>query len=259
MKDRIHIAPNYFFDPTHPITISLIGAGGNGSLMLARLARMDHALCQTGHPGLHVRAFDGDIVEPMNIGRQLFTPHDLGQNKVVNALTKINQAFGLQWEGIPMNAMTFGDDIKSNIIVTCVDNAKYRTALSLALQYPHKGSEYRTMFYWMDIGNSRDTGQFVLGSLFEEERKLDDGSMECVGKLKTITDLFPNLEKHDTESQQGRGCAYADRLMEQSLYINDVLAAHASDCLFRLLSHRQLSVHGGFVNLKSGTVNPIKV
>ncbi len=33
---------------------------------------------------------------------------------------------------------------------------------------------------------------------------------------------------------------------------------HASDCLFRL-SYRQLSVHVGFVNLKIGTVNPIKV
>ena len=97
------------------------------------------------------------------------------------------------------------------------------------------------------------------GSSFSEDRKLDDGSLECISRLKKITDLFPNLEDHDTESQQGRGCAYADRLMEQSLYINDVLVAHASDCLFRLLSHRQLSVHGGFVNLKSGMVNPIKV
>jgi PRTRC genetic system ThiF family protein len=195
----------------------------------------------------------------MNIGRQLFTPHDLGENKAVNSLTKINRAFGLQWEGIPMEAMTFGDDLMSNIIVTCVDNAKYRTALSETLRHPHIGPEYSTMFYWLDIGNSRDTGQFVLGSLFEENRKVDDGAIEPVGKLRTITDLFPDLEQHDSPARQGRGCAYADRLMEQSLFINDVLVAHASDCLFRLLSHRQLSVHGGFVNLKTGTVNPIKV
>tara|TARA_R110002050_G_scaffold271612_3_gene415112 strand:- start:2098 stop:2877 length:780 start_codon:yes stop_codon:yes gene_type:complete len=259
MKNRIHIAPNYFFNPTHPITISLIGIGGTGSLMLARLARMDYALRQTGHSGLHVKAFDQDIVEPMNIGRQLFTPHDLGENKVVNSLTKINNAFGLQWEGIPLNAMAHGEDIKSNIIITCVDNAKYRLALSKALQYPYQGSEYETMFYWMDIGNSRNTGQFILGSLFEQEGKLESEFFEPVHKLKSIVDLFPNLKEHDTEKLQGMGCAYADKLKEQSLFINDVLVAHAADCLFRLLLNKETLVHGGFVNLENGMVNPIKV
>ena len=259
MKNRIHIAPNYFFNPTHPITISLIGVGGTGSLLLARLARIDYALRQTGHPGLHVKAFDQDIVEPINIGRQLFSPSDLGTNKAVCSLTKINNAFGLQWEGIPLNAMAVGEDIKSNIIITCVDNSEYRLALSNALKYPYEGYEYKTIFYWMDLGNSRNTGQFILGSLFEEDRKLESEFIEPVQKLITIIDLFPNLEEHDTEILQGNGCAYVDKLMEQSLFINDVLVAHASDCLFKLLLNRELSIHGGFVNLEKGMVNPIKV
>lgn len=259
MKNRTHIAPNYFFNPTHPITISLIGVGGTGSLLLARLARIDYALRQTGHPGLNVKAFDNDVVEPMNIGRQLFSPSDLGENKAVCSLTKINNAFGLQWEGIPLNAMAVGEDIKSNIIITCVDNSKYRLELSKTLQYPHEGSEYRKMFYWMDIGNSRNTGQFILGSLFKEDRKLESEFINPVQKLKTIIDLFANLEEHDTEIIQGKGCAYTDKLKEQSLFINDVLSAHASDCLFRLLLNKELSIHGGFVNLETGLVNPIKV
>lgn len=259
MKSRVHVAPNYFFDPTHPITISLIGVGGSGSLMLARLARMDYALRQTGHPGLHIRAFDQDVVEPMNIGRQLFCPSDLGENKVLNSLTKINNAFGLQWDGIPMNAMPYGEDVRSNIIITCVDNTEYRKELSKALAFPHIGSDYRTIFYWMDLGNSRDTGQFILGSLFEEQQKLESEFVDPVHKLKTIIDLFPNLEQYDTEDLQGRGCAYSDKLMEQSLFINDVLVAHAANCLFRLLYSKEISVHGGFVNLKNGIVNPIMV
>jgi len=151
MKNRVHIAPNYFFNPTHPITISLIGVGGTGSLLLARLARLDYALQQLGHPGIYVKAFDADVVEPMNIGRQLFTPIDIGQNKVLCSLTKINNAFGLQWEGIPVDATSLGNDIHSNIIISCVDNSQYRMDLAKSLQNPYKGADYKTMYYWLDI------------------------------------------------------------------------------------------------------------
>ncbi|ASV32339.1 MULTISPECIES: PRTRC system ThiF family protein [Maribacter] len=259
MKTRIHFAPNYFYNPTHPITIALIGVGGTGSLMLARLARMDFALRQIGHPGLHIIAYDSDVVENNNVGRQLYALSDVGEYKVVNAVNKVNIAFGLQWEGIPMDAIPNGEDIRANIIITCVDNARFRTLLSKSLGFPFKGSEYQSMFYWLDIGNSRDSGQFVLGTLFEEERKTEREDFEMVDKLKNIIDFFPDLDAHDTPNLQGRGCAYSDKLNEQSLFINDVLVAHAADCLFRLLYHKQIQKHGAFVNLESGRVNPILV
>ncbi|SNZ01442.1 PRTRC system ThiF family protein [Flagellimonas pacifica] len=259
MKTRIHFAPNYFYNPTHPLTIALIGVGGTGSLMLARLARIDHALRQTGHPGLHVTAYDSDRVEANNVGRQLYTRSDIGEYKVVNAVGKVNMAFGLQWEGIPMDAIPDGEDIRANIIISCVDNARFRMLLSRSLEFPHRGSEYRTMFYWMDIGNSRDTGQFVLGTLFDGERKMEREDFEMVDTLKNIVDFFPDLDAHDTPTLQGAGCAYSDKLNEQSLFINDVLVAHASDCLFRLLYHKQIQKHGAFVNLESGRVNSIGV
>tara|TARA_R110001583_G_scaffold9203_4_gene43656 strand:+ start:27208 stop:27987 length:780 start_codon:yes stop_codon:yes gene_type:complete len=259
MKTRIHFAPNYFYNPTHPITIALIGVGGTGSLMLARLARMDFALRQTGHPGLHVIAYDSDFVETNNVGRQLYTLSDVGEYKVLHAVNKVNMAFGLQWEGIPMDAIPDGEDIRANIIITCVDNALFRTLLARSVKYPYQGSEYQTMFYWLDIGNSRDTGQFVLGTLFNEERNMEREDFEMVDRLRNIVDFFPDLDAHDTSVLQGKGCAYSDKLNEQSLFINDVLVAHASDCLFRLLYHKQIQKHGAFVNLESGRVNSILV
>jgi len=259
MKNRVHIAPNYFFNPTHPITISLIGLGGTGSLLLARLARIDYALRYIGHSGLHVRAFDKDIVEPMNIGRQLFTPNDIGANKAVCAMTKINQTFGLLWEGIPFHASPYGNDIHSNIVITCVDNAKFRTELSKSINDAYRGSEYETMFYWLDIGNSRNTGQFVLGSLFNEERNFKEVEFEPIQSLKSITDFYTNLNEQDNTTQQGEGCSYIEKLNEQSLFINDVLVTHASDCIMRLLMNKEVSIQGGFVNLESGVVNPINV
>lgn len=259
MKPRIHFAPNYFYNPTHPITIVLIGVGGTGSLMLARLARIDYALRQIGHPGLHVIAYDSDRVENNNVGRQLYAPNDVAEYKAVIAVNKVNMAFGLQWEGILMDALPDGEDIRANVIVTCVDNARFRTLLSKSLKLPFKGREYQTMYYWLDIGNSRDSGQFVLGTLFDEERKMEREDFEMVDKLKNIIDFYPDLDAHDTPTLQGAGCAYADKLQEQSLFINDVLVAHASDCLFRLLYHKQIQKHGAFVNLESGRVNSISV
>lgn len=259
MKTRIHFAPNYFYDPTHPITIALIGVGGTGSLMLARLARIDYALRQIGHPGLHVFAYDSDRVEANNVGRQLFVLSDVGEYKVVNSVNKVNIAFGLLWEGIPMDARPDNEDIQANIIISCVDNARFRTELARSLEFPHQGSDYRTMYYWMDIGNNRDKGQFVLGTLFDEQREMKAVDLEMVPTLRNIIDFFPDLESHDKEEFQGRGCAYADKLLDQSLFINDVLVAHAADCLFRLLFHKQIQKHGAFVNLKSGRVSPILV
>ncbi len=257
MKPRIHFAPNYFYNPTHPITVALIGVGGTGSLMLARLARIDYALRETGHPGLHVIAYDSDMVEANNVGRQLYTVYDVGEYKV--AVNKVNMAFGLQWQGIPMDASPDGEDIRANIIISCVDNARFRVQLAKSFQYPYQSSEYQTMFYWLDMGNSRDSGQFVLGTLFDEERKIERKDFEMVDRLKNITVFFPDLEAYDTPSLQGLGCAYSDKLNEQSLFINDVVVAHASDCLFRLLYHKQIKKHGAFVNLESGKVNSILV
>jgi PRTRC genetic system ThiF family protein len=259
MKTRIHFAPNYFYNPTHPITVALIGVGGTGSLMLARLARIDYALRQVGHPGLHVIAYDSDKVEPNNVGRQLYTLSDIGEYKVVNAVCKVNMAFGLQWQGIPMDALTEGEDVRANIIITCVDNARFRVQLAQSIQHSNKSSDYANRYYWLDLGNSRNTGQFVLGTLFDEERKMEREDFEMVDKLKNIIDFFPDLDAHDTPNLQGAGCAYSDKLQEQSLFINDVLVAHASDCLFRLLYHKQIQKHGAFVNLESGRVNSIVV
>ncbi|TCN55420.1 hypothetical protein [Flavobacterium circumlabens] len=40
----IHCTDNYLINPTNPINLNLIGAGGTGSRMLPELARMNHSL-----------------------------------------------------------------------------------------------------------------------------------------------------------------------------------------------------------------------
>lgn len=94
---KIHFTDRYLLNPRHPVTVFVIGAGGTGSQVITNLARMSMALQALGHPGLHVTVFDPDTVSQANIGRQLFSETELGLNKAVSLVTRINRFFGYAW------------------------------------------------------------------------------------------------------------------------------------------------------------------
>ena len=174
----IHYTDNYLINPTHPVTINLIGCGGTGSQVLTSLARMNQALVNLGHMGFLVRVFDGDEVTQANIGRQMFSPSDIGQNKATVLVSRVNRFFGLDWESCPQRYGSENFDKKSkqlgaNILITCVDTAKSRIEIA-NLQNEHwlfyeksNVNPYSVPFYWLDFGNSKHTGQVVLGTLKE--------------------------------------------------------------------------------------------
>lgn len=130
---RVHYIDNYLVNPQHPVTVNLIGAGGTGSQVLTCLARLDAALRGLGHPGLFVTLYDPDIVTEANIGRQLFGPSDLGQNKAQCLVTRINNFFGNDWKAQPDIYPTVLKDARrdnlANITITCTDNIKSRIDL----------------------------------------------------------------------------------------------------------------------------------
>lgn len=97
---RVHYTDSYLINPQHPVTVNLIGAGGTGSQVLTCLARLDITLRGLGHPGLFVTLYDPDIVTESNIGRQLFSPSDMGLNKAQCLITRINNFFGNDWKGL---------------------------------------------------------------------------------------------------------------------------------------------------------------
>lgn len=98
---KIHFTDRYLLNPRHPVTVFVIGAGGTGSQVITNLARMNMALQALGHPGLHVTVFDPDTVSQANIGRQLFSETELGLNKAVSLVTRINRFFGYAWTAEP--------------------------------------------------------------------------------------------------------------------------------------------------------------
>ncbi|MFC2692688.1 MAG: hypothetical protein ACFN23_04810, partial [Capnocytophaga gingivalis] len=59
-------------NPTNPIKVHLIGAGGTSSQVATALARINHALVALGHAGLSVTLWDNNLVSPANLSRPLF-------------------------------------------------------------------------------------------------------------------------------------------------------------------------------------------
>ena len=154
---RVHYIDNYLINPQHPVTVNLIGAGGTGSQVLTCLARLDTALRGLGHPGLFITVYDSDIVTEANIGRQLFSPSDIGLNKAQCLVTRINNFFGNDWKAIPDIYPTIMKDTRrenlANITITCTDNIKSRLDLWNILKAVPI-SEYRsheTPLYWMGL------------------------------------------------------------------------------------------------------------
>lgn len=261
MKNKIHFAPKYFNNPTHPITITLIGVGGTGSFILTRLARIDYALRQLNHPGLFVVAFDNDKVEKYNVGRQNFGINDVGENKAMALINKINSNYGTYWKAMKENyTLNLKNPLTSNIFISCVDNAKFRNNFNkwfIKLKANTYLAEYKTPYYWLDLGNARKKAQFVLGSLKIEQPKSE--RFDVINKLDTIIQKFGDLLKFDTIEIQGNGCSYNAKLEEQSLFINDAISVSASDLIFELIHKKYINKHGAFLNMDNFKSNPILV
>lgn len=253
---RVHYSNPYLLNPGHRVSIDVIGIGGTGSQVITGLARMNHALQILGHAGLFVRAWDDDLVEVHNVGRQLFSPADIGQNKANVLITRINRAFGTEWLSVPQryNPEVHGT---SNILITCIDTAKGRVDISRELQKKlPKCEPFDLPMYWMDLGNLQASGQVCLGTIRPVPQPKSDA--EVVGQLPNVVKRFPEIRKIKDEDT-GPSCSLAEALGKQDLFINSIMAQFGCNLLWKLIREGKVAVAGCFVNLESLIVNPIKI
>lgn len=254
MKKK-HIIPSYLLNPTHPVTVALIGCGGTGSQVLTCLGRISHSLQQLGHPGFHVFIYDADIVTEANIGRQLFTKDDLGLNKAIVLTTRLNRFFGTSWEAIP-EYYAKKAAVGANITISCVDTAKARLTISDVLKVlekkNRKGEPYLYPYYWLDFGNTTNSGQIVLGTISELEQPKSK-KYQTIRKLPMVTERF-NLLSVD-EADSGPSCSLAEALKKQNLFINSSLAQLGSDILWRIFSEGMVDSAGLYLNLENYNMN----
>lgn len=254
---KIHYAANDLLNPSHPVTVNLIGCGGTGSQVLTCLARINHSLMALGHPGIRVHAYDHDEITSANIGRQLFSQSDIGMNKANILITRINRFFGTDWSAIPYR---YGDRDYSNanICISCVDSIASRKKIAKVNRNQERVRrvDIEGQYYWLDFGNSRTTGQVILGTLRDIEQP-KTGEYEVVKSLKVVTELF-DLSKVN-EKDSGPSCSLAEALRKQDLFINSTLAQLGCALLWKLLSTGSIDYQGLYLNLDTMKVNPIKI
>lgn len=254
---KVHYTDNYLLNPRHQLTVTLVGAGGTGSQMLQSLARIDYALYKLGHPGLNVRVYDNDIVTEANVGRQLFSPCDVGLNKADVLVTRVNAFFGLEWQS-ESKFFNIKEDRGCNILITCVDNIKTRIKIGKEIGKKAKIEGYDEIkkFYWLDFGNQVDRGQVVLGTIGDIEQPKNTAD-ETVAHLKTVYEMFDLREIKDEDS--GPSCSLAEALRKQDLFINSTLCQLGSALLWKLFSNGKISYNGVYLNLSTMTSAPIKL
>ena len=273
----IHKLPPDFAN--HQIRIAVAGAGGNGSQVLSGLARLHLALRALGHHGLDVCVFDPDLVTPANIGRQLFSPSDLGQPKAIVLVNRINLFFGLQWQAVPSlyKPKQRRPVPRADILIGCVDTAAARRELAK--------SNFR---YWLDLGNTATTGQVILGTrqcrpfaeILEEDLMRGRPESERPGanaqanvmakrmkkrdyldprRPKLVTEIFPELLNRKLKEDNTPSCSLAEALERQDLFINQSVATFALQLLWQFIRNGGLDIHGYFINLETGRVTPLPI
>lgn len=258
-----HYTPSSLLNPTHPVTVLLAGCGGNGAQILAGLARMHVALQGLGHPGFHVAALDPDTVSKANRGRQPFASADVGHAKASILVTRLNRFYDLAWEAYPLpfdQALLDGplnNDLhwvlgNFSLIISCVDSAAARLEIAKAIEILRGHNSHA--LYHLDLGNTQQTGQAVLGTVHDVPQPKD--KEDTAHRLPGLIDLYGDLASQDTVDQ-GPSCSLAQALSRQDLFINSTLANLALDIVWKLFRDLKLEIHGAFANLRRMQVNPL--
>lgn len=264
IKTAVHFTDNYLLNPTNPISVNLIGAGGTGSKVLTALMEINESLVALGHAGLQVRLWDDDTITTANLGRQRFFESETGLYKSVALINRINRCIGTNWkaETQKFEKDKFGrlpENTKAIITITCVDNVKARFGVAEILREISYRKNYRDdPKYWLDFGNSQDTGQVLLSTIGEIKQP-NSQKYQTVASLPFVTDEFGDLLKQSEQEDNTPSCSLAEALEKQDLFINSSLTQMGCSLLWNLFRRGMTEYKGFFHNLKDFRTHPIKV
>jgi PRTRC genetic system ThiF family protein len=229
------------------VRITVVGCGGTGSAIAAGLPHLHQAMLASGHPhGLDVTLIDGDRISRTNCVRQPFSESEIGLYKSTVLATRINLFWGLGWRGMT----SFVDESwghETDILIGCVDSRAARNAIT-------RTQTFWNCFYWLDLGNNADSGQFVLG-------QPEDGRNKSLRvRLPTAAELFPELVNPKLDRKDALpSCSALESLGRREPFVNQTLAYQALAMLARLFRYGHLNYHGSFVNLRNGRSTPIPI
>jgi len=181
-----------------------------------------------------IKLWDPDMVSESNLARQVFCEADVGMPKAL-VLAHRMQAF----YGIPVGhevAKFTRQYSHGAVIVGCTDSLDARRKMHSVSSLIKSGC------YWLDLGNTMDSGQVILGG----------------HGLPDFFDIFPKMKKAK-DPKDLPSFSIAESLSKQDLFINSTVATLAGQLLWTLMRSGRLTHHGFFINLERGNVRPLPV
>ncbi len=209
--------------------VVLVGTGGTGSQVARTLCRIVYDLRRRGHHTPALKLVDPDVVEPKNVGRQMFTESHIGKPKAITLATHFNLAMGL---GIVAYIEPFDADKHASrygsLRVGCVDNHLARRELS------------RVHGLWLDCGNDKTSGQVCLGNTSKPDEVKRAIKANQFSHLPNAALLFPQLLEPEPTPEptptSAVSCADLVEAGDQRLLVNDMVGIVAGEYLFKLLN-----------------------
>ena len=236
-----------------PVRVLIVGAGGTGSSIAMNLPYLDQAMRVWGHAsGLDVAMMDADTVSATNCVRQPFSASDIGQNKATVLINRINIFWGTKWTAIPnrFHARSFESDRGNvpDVLIGCVDTREARKAIEESFIHELSGT-----CYWLDLGNSAASGQYVLG------QPLNGRNRRKTERLRTVSELYPEIADINAGEDPLPSCSAVEALDRQEPFINQTLALNALAMLGQLFRYGKLTYHGAFFNARTGQTSALPV
>lgn len=238
------------------LAITLVGCGGTGGWLAPSLARLARLRQDEGRE-VRMNWIDPDTVEAVNIPRQNFCEAELGRNKAVTLAARYATAWGVEITARPERFTTQHLTALHgwcNLLIGCVDNAAARKQLALAAIASNRS------VWWLDCGNTEQSGQVLLGNTGAEGLKDAFLSKRACTRLPWPSLVAPDLLTPRPEEARGRriSCAEQAAANAQSLSINQVVAGIAFDYLLQLLSG-QLRSYATYVDLAAYSMRSLYV
>ncbi len=245
------------------VSLVLVGCGGTGSWLAPTLVRAARLLVEKFNKNVQVVFVDPDSVEAKNCYRQNFAEFEIGQNKAETLARRYGLVWGLDVLALPNRFDAELDKLLSDskqtyysmsVVVGCVDNAPARREIET---YVTEKAGYGAARWWLDCGNSRHSGQVLLGGFNNKNDKTIFPIPGYCARLPLPIQQHPDLlvaEPEEQANESGLSCADLTLCGAQGLAVNQQVAAIAGDYLLQMLVYGTLTRFQTYFDQGSGTM-----
>lgn len=245
------LIPDWIQNPLLPITVTVIGAGGSGSMFIRELARIAYTYHKVYNRRMQVTVVDGDTITLANCGRQLFGENEVMMNKAETLVSKVNRFYGFNWIAdnryfqyphADVDKNTYFSELSANFIISAVDKIGIRDQIATFFKDGQaiKGNPEYFPHFWLDMGNKKTVSQMVVGSYTME--------------WPTIMEYPMSVEEDQLPS-----CSLAEAIANQDLFVNTRCASTAAKWLWECLTKPEIDWRGAFENLDTLRIAKLKI